>query len=74
VQQGIVLDQAVKQGTKGDIDFCWKLGEHALYLEMKLLGQDREMRDRINAQLEERGTFGVMLKCDTKDIARLRNA
>lgn len=72
VQQGIVLDQAVKQGTKGDIDFCWKLGEHALYLEMKLLGQDREMRDRINAQLEEKSTFGVMLKCDTKDIARLQ--
>src|SRR4051812_48104538 len=40
VQQGISLDQAVKQGGKGDIDFCWKLDEHAVYLEMKLLGQD----------------------------------
>src|SRR5688572_5511264 len=33
LRHGITLDQAVKQGMKGDIDFRWNLADHAVYFE-----------------------------------------
>lgn len=77
LRKGIILNNAVKQGMKGDIDFCWKLDAHAVYIELKLIGQDRKTRDEINAQLERRGASSIVVnnvdgKGDTVDVARLQ--
>lgn len=71
-RQGIVLDYGIRQGMSGDIDFGWKVEEHMVNIELKLLGQDRATRDRINAQLDDKGMSAIFVDEDTKDVARLQ--
>jgi len=70
--KGIVLDYGAKQGMSGDIDFCWNIEGLKVYIEMKLLGQDKATRDSINEQLNDKGTSATFLDDDTRDVARLQ--
>jgi hypothetical protein len=70
---GIALDVAVRQpGCKGDIDFCWHTNGHRLFVEMKLLGQERRVRDALNAKLEKDGAYYVASGNDIRDVGRIQ--
>jgi hypothetical protein len=66
------LGYGAKQGMTGDVDFCWSVAGRQVYIETKLLGQDRATRDSINAQLDKNGTSATLVTDDTRDIARLQ--
>ena len=72
IRAGIVLEYAVKQGMRGDVDFLWRCGQHNVFIELKLIGQDRATRDDINRQLADTGMSATLLLDDTRDIARLQ--
>lgn len=72
LREGIVLKYGAKQGMPGDIDFGWNVEGHKVYIELKLLGQDKVTRDSINAQLEDKGTSATFLDDDARDVARLQ--
>jgi hypothetical protein len=72
IQAGVPLEYGAKQGMPGDIDFAWQLDKHKLFIEMKLLGQDRATRDDINRQLDESGVSATFVNDDTRDVARLQ--
>ena len=72
LRKGIALDYGAKQGMPGDIDIGWNVKGHKVYVELKLLGQDKATRDSINAQLEDKGTSATFLDDDTRDVARLQ--
>lgn len=71
-RKGIALNYGIKQGMPGDIDFGWNVEGYAVCIELKLLGQDKATRDRINAQLDDKGMSAIFVDEDTKDIARLQ--
>jgi len=66
------LGYGVQQGMSGDIDFLWCVSGMELYIEMKLLRQDKETRDAMNAQIEAGGVFSTLISDDTRDIARMQ--
>lgn len=71
-RKGIALKYGVKQGMPGDIDFGWNVEGHTVNIELKLLGQDKATRDRINAQLDDKGMSAIFVDDDSKDVARLQ--
>lgn len=65
----VPLSYAVKQGNvSGDIDLLWNTSDTDVYIEVKLLGQARE----INEQLMTSGVSIYHVADDTKDIMRLQ--
>jgi len=72
IQASVYLEYGAKQGMAGDIDFAWQLDNHKVFIEMKLLGQDRATRDEINRQLDESGVTATFVSDDTRDVARLQ--
>jgi hypothetical protein len=72
VRNGCDLIYGARQGMTGDIDFQWNLSVHELFLEMKLLGQDRATKDAVNAQLERDGVSALRIADDTADIVRIQ--
>lgn len=72
LRKGIALNYGVQQGMQGDIDFGWNVEGHKVYIELKLLGQDKATRDSINAQIEDKGMYATFLNDDTRDVARLQ--
>lgn len=72
VSEGIDLTYGARQGMSGDIDLLWPLSPRDVFMEIKLLGQDRATRDRINQQLEDHGVSAIGLRDDTRDVARLQ--
>lgn len=71
VRGGIELTYGARQGMSGDIDFLWTVAPRDVFIELKLLGQDRVTRDRINQQLEDHGVSATAVHDDTRDVARL---
>ncbi len=73
LEAGIGLQYGAKQGMQGDVDFCWCVNEYQVFIEMKLLGQDKKSREAINQQLEDTGFYGVCIRDDTPfDVARIQ--
>jgi hypothetical protein len=72
VRRGIELTYGARQGMAGDIDLLWRVVPRDVFIEIKLLGQDRATRDLINQQLDDRGVSSVAVRDDTRDIARLQ--
>ena len=72
VEKGIELQYGAKQGMSGDVDFLWKQPSHHVFIEMKLLGQDKQTKEEINRQLEAAGQFGICNSDDTRDVARIQ--
>jgi hypothetical protein len=72
VREGINLTYGARQGMSGDIDLLWPLPPQDVFIESKLLGQDRATRDRISQQLENHGVSAIELRDDTRDVASLQ--
>lgn len=72
LEKGIGLEYGAKQGMAGDIDFCWNLSGYRIFIEMKLLGEDRDTKKSINQQLQNVGFSSTMISDDTRDIARIQ--
>src|ERR1700730_2119958 len=72
VEKGLDLEYGVKQGMKGDVDFCWSVAGHKVFVEMKLLGQDKATRDSIRQQLDCAGVSSTFITEDTRDVARIQ--
>jgi hypothetical protein len=72
VRKSIQLTYGALQGMTGDIDFQWSVQEHELFIEIKLLGQDRATRDDINHQLESQGVSATLISEDTRDVGRIQ--
>lgn len=71
-KQNSELQYGAKQGGKGDVDFCWRVSDRDVFLELKLLGQDQATRDSINQQIEAAGVSSTLITDDTRDIARMQ--
>jgi hypothetical protein len=72
-EAGISLDVAVRQsGCTGDIDFFWQTKGHSLFVEMKLLGEERRVRDELNARLEKYGAYCIAGGNDIRDVGRIQ--
>lgn len=72
VEKGIELQYGVKQGMPGDVDFCWCVNGHQVFIEMKLLGQDKQTKEDANQQLEATGYCATLISDDTRDVARIQ--
>lgn len=72
IRTGIELTYGARQGMPGDIDLLWRVAPRDVFMEIKLLGQDRATRDRVNQQLADHGVSTVALRNDTRDVARLQ--
>lgn len=72
VRKGYDLIYGARQGMTGDIDFQWNIAGCELFIEMKLLGQDRATKDAINTQLERDGVSAIGTTDDVRDIVRLQ--
>jgi hypothetical protein len=72
VEAGTQLQYGAKQGMLGDVDFCWCVGEYQIFIEMKLLGQDKKSKEAINQQLTDTGFYRMCVLDDTYDIARIQ--
>ncbi len=73
VQQSRALVYAARQGMTGDIDFQCRIADRDIFIEMKLLGQDRATRDAINLQLERCGSSSTLITDDTRDVRRIQS-
>lgn len=69
---GIELEYGAKQGMAGDVDFCWRLSGLRIFIEMKLLGQDKKTKESINEQLQASGFSSTAVSDDTYDVARIQ--
>lgn len=69
---GVELDVGVSQGGTGDIDFCWQIDGNRLFIELKLLGERRRIRDELNARLEEHGEYFLANSDDLGDVRRIQ--
>lgn len=67
------LTGPAKQGGSGDVDFLWKLENYNIYIEVKLLRQDKKTLDSIKQQLQKNGKFSVF-KSVNGDIIRLQRS
>lgn len=72
LRRGITLIYGARQGGTGDIDFLWKVADVEVFIEMKLLGQDRATRDAINADLASSGVSEFGIADDTRDVGRIQ--
>lgn len=72
VEKGVRLQYGAKQGKPGDIDFCWCMSDHQVFIEMKLLGQDKQTKEEANQQLEATGCCATLISDDTRDVARIQ--
>ncbi len=72
VKNGTALQYGAKQGMSGDIDFCWCVSSHQVFIEMKLLGQDQRTKEAANQQLEATGRCATHISDDTRDVARIQ--
>jgi hypothetical protein len=70
--RGIELVYGAKQGTTGDVDFCWNLSGLSIFIEMKLLGQDKKTKESVNEQLQASGWSSIAISDDTFDVARIQ--
>ena len=79
VQKSIELQYGAKQGMAGDVDFCWCVKDHQVFIEMKHLGQDKKTKDYIDQKLNDSGCFMIRVP-DSKrgvdddlwDVARIQ--
>ncbi len=77
--RGIELEYEVMQdydGT-GSIDFRWNtVPGRAVYIEVRLLQQDKETTDSIESQLQDGNAYGIMKDGDSEkqDIIRVQQA
>jgi hypothetical protein len=71
-EKGRDLTYGAKQGMKGDIDFCWSVAGYNIFVEMKLLGQDKATRDSFNQQIHKTGVGATFVSDDTRDLARIQ--
>ena len=71
-QKGIRLQYGAKQDMSGDIDFCWHVSGHQVFIEMKLLGQDKQTKEDTNQQLEGTGCCATLISDDTRDVTRIQ--
>ncbi len=69
---GIGLQYGAKQGMRGDVDFCWCVNGYQVFIEMKLLGQDKKSREAIKQQLEDTEFYEACISDDTADVARIQ--
>ena len=69
---GAELVYGAKQGMTGDIDFCWNLPDFRVFIEMKLLGQDKTTKESIEQLLNENGASETLISDDTSDVARIQ--
>lgn len=72
LSHGIQLQYGARQGMTGDVDFCWLLSDQRVYIEMKLLGQDKNTKESINKQLQAKGCHSNVVLDDTYDVARIQ--
>lgn len=72
VEKGVRLQYGAKQGMPGDVDFCWGVSGHQVFIEMKLLGQDKQTKEGANQQLEATGCCATLISDDTRDVARIQ--
>ena len=72
VKKGTTLQYGAKQGMSGDVDFCWCVPGHQVFIEMKLLGQDLRTKEAANQQLEATERCATHISDDTRDIARIQ--
>jgi hypothetical protein len=73
VRSGEELTYGARQaGTTGDVDFRWNVVDHEIFIEMKLLGQDRAGRDDMAAQLASKGFGRAVITDDTRDVGRIQ--
>jgi len=72
VQTGRDLIYGARQGMSGDVDFQWNVAGHEVFIEMKLLGQNRDTRQEMNRQLEQLGVSALHVEDDVRDVVRLQ--
>jgi hypothetical protein len=72
VKKSTTLQYGAKQGMSGDVDFCWCVSCHQVFIEMKLLGQDLRTKEAANQQLEATGWCATHISDDTRDVARIQ--
>ena len=73
--QNVSLSYDVKQGaTSGNVDLLWKTCGADVFIEVKLLGQDQKITQKINTQLDEYGVSASHVDDDTSDVIRLQYA
>lgn len=72
VSRHLNLRYGVKQGAKGDVDFCYVVNGYQIFIEMKLLGQDQATKNAINQQLDAIGLSSTIVTDDTRDIGRIQ--
>ena len=71
--QNVPLEYEVKQqGASGDVDLKWRTNDVDVYIEVKLLRQDKKTKKRVDDQLECCGVFAENLEDDTSDVLRLQ--
>lgn len=71
-ERGVELDYGAKQGMTGDIDFCWSLSDLHVFIEMKLLGEDKTTKESIKQQLDENGVSTTLITDDKYEVARIQ--
>ncbi|MGH8605930.1 MAG: hypothetical protein ACREX9_00425 [Gammaproteobacteria bacterium] len=71
-ENGTELEYGAKQGMAGDVDFCWNLSGHRVFIEMKLLGEDKRTKESVKQQLQETGFSSTFITDDTWDVARIQ--
>jgi hypothetical protein len=72
VQKGRELIYGAQQGMSGDIDFQWNVSGREVFIEMKLLGQDRDTKTKASRQLEHFGVTALHVEDDLRDVVRLQ--
>jgi len=71
-RNGQHLVYGARQGMTGDIDFLWRVDGLEVFIEMKLLRQDKASLDAMNLQLEAGGVYASHVTDDTRDIGRMQ--
>lgn len=72
VDKNVGLQYGAKQDMSGDVDFCWCVNDDQVFIEMKLLGQDKQTKKDANQQLEATGYCATLISDDTRDVARIQ--
>jgi hypothetical protein len=71
-QNGQDLIYGARQGMSGDIDFLWNVVGRQVFIEMKLLGLDRDTKSEMNRQFERFGASALRVEDDLRDVVRLQ--
>lgn len=72
IEEGAELQYGAKQGGSGDVDFCWCVNGLSVFIEMKMLGESRDSKEDVSAQLERMGRYAASIPDDTDDIFRIQ--